>query len=411
MKIPLIDNGLDSLTKGYTFLQKYEAMRQEGASDASRFLVLKDAILSMQHGIEILFKFLIKEKNEVLLFSEISPKLKAAYLSRKKGEIAELFEHDGVHTVSFRESVERVNDILGIEIDERLRRTLLKIEKWRNGIIHSAVVLNENEVSNVLFDVMERLDEFFGASIGIQYRTGQGRQNLDRAYRLFKAVHGEHQNSVKAGVIARLIAALSANGIRDVTAPGVFVVRDPQKAFSILQGMVGDESHYGCDWINYHNSGDARVVEMRNRHLVIHCADINTDYRINFSGLLIFVPKVDDEMSPLAFLYSGGMDTLTDDPAVHEIENFKTQSGFFLPAANEELWSKRLCDEFYYALDDESVDVRPSYKSIVRFLSKGMVCFLNVQSLRDGTARKILYAQKHNDIDSLHAKFKEVTEK
>jgi len=50
---------------------------------------------------------------------------------------------------------------LGIEITEKFKNNLFKVEKWRNSIIHSGVVLNENEVSSVLAKFFDQLDEFF----------------------------------------------------------------------------------------------------------------------------------------------------------------------------------------------------------------------------------------------------------
>lgn len=411
MKISLIDNGLDSLTKGYTALKNYEELKIAGAPDAKRFGVLKDAVLSLQHGIEILFKCLLRDRNEVLLFSEINIKLKAAYQRRKKGEIVELFEAEGVHTVGFRESVERVNDILGIEIDDRLKRILWNVEKWRNSIIHSAVVLNEVEVSNVLNDAMRRLDAYFGASIGEAYLSGLGRQELDRAYRLFEAVHGRHKNTVKAGVISRLIAALADNGIRDIKSPDVLRIDNPEKAFSVLQSMVGDDARFGCDFINQHCSGDARVINLKNREMTIHCADINVEYRFQFDGLLVFIPHIDDDLSPLIFIYSSAIEPLTINPDVREYKGFETQGGFFLEDTSEEIWSKSSCEEFREKAYDEDQYSPPAHKALFRFLSRGLMCFMNVQMLAHGRAEDLLREREYDDIRHLQAILAELAAK
>ena len=399
MKISLIDNGLDSLTKGYNFLKIYEELKEAGTADLARFSVLKDAVLSIQHGIEILFKYLLKEKNEILLFSEVNSKLKQAYRRRKDGEIAELYEAEGVHTVSFRESLERVNDILGMEVSEKLIKIVLKIEKWRNGIIHSAVLLNEDEVSSVLFEAMSRLDEFFGPAIGERYKNGQGRQELDRAYRIFKATHGNHQSNVKEGVVKRLIESLSNNGIKRVTAPGVFVTKDPDVAFSVLQSMQGDEAQYGCDMINMHCSGKAYVTGLEGREMTITSEDNRADYKFNFSGLLVFLSKIEDEFSPLIFLYSGGMPVKGDDARMDDLKGFKTQEGVLLTNSREEIWKNKEIKKFYSSEDDELFPT-PSYRGLFRFLSPGMVCFMNVQLLSYGKAKDFLYTREFDNIDS-----------
>ena len=399
MKISLIDNGLDSLTKGYNFLKSYEELKEAGTEDVARFSVLKDAVLSIQHGIEILFKYLLKEKNEILLFSEVNSKLKQAYRRRKDGEISELYEADGVHTVSFRESLERVNDILGMEVSEKLIKIVLKIEKWRNGIIHSAVLLNEDEVSSVLFEAMSRLDEFFGPAIGEQYQNGQGRQELDRAYRIFKATHGNHQNKVKEGVVRRLIESLSNNGIKRVTAPGVFVTKDPDVAFNVLQSMQGDEAQFGCDMINMHCSGKAYVTGLKEGEMTITSKDNRADYKFNFSGLLVFLPNIEDEFSPLIFLYSGGMPGKGDDARIDDFKGFKTQEGVLLTNSREEIWGDEEIRKFFSSDNDESFPT-PSHRGLFRFLSPGMVCFMNVQLLSYGRAKDFMYRREFDNIDS-----------
>lgn len=409
MKISLIENGLDSLTKGFESLKRYEELKAVGAGDAKRFSVLKDAILSIQHGIEILFKYLLKENNEVLLFSEVNSKLKIAYQKRRAGEISELFEAEGVHTVTFRESIERVNYLLGIQISAKLEKILLKIEKWRNGIIHSAALLNEDEVSNVLFDAMIRLDEFFGPNIGERYQSGQGRHDLDRAYRLFKAIHGNHVNTVKEGVVTRLIESLGGNGIKGVTSPGAFVIKDANIAFSVLQSMQGDNATYGCDFINLHCSGHAYITELAGQEMTVASVDNRADYKFNFAGLLVFVPEIKDEFSPLVFLYSGGMPAIGQNGKINDYKGFETQEGIRLTDSNTEIWSR---DEFYafHAESEEETHPRLNHKSVLRFLSKGMICFLNIQSLSHGSAKKFLYERQFDNIDLLHEIFQRYVE-
>lgn len=410
MKISLIDNGLDSLTKGFESLKHYEELKTAGAGDAKRFSVLKDAILSIQHGIEILFKYLLKENNEVLLFSEVNSKLKAAYQKRSAGEISELFEAEGVHTVTFRESIERVNYILGIQISTKLEKILLKIEKWRNGIIHSAALLDEDEVSNVLFDAMIRLDEFFGPNIGERYQSGQGRHDLDRAYRLFKAIHGDHVNTVKEGVVKRLIESLAANGIKRVTSPGVFVIKDAKTAFAILQSMQGEDATYGCDFINLHCSGRAYITELAGQEMTISSVDNRADYIFNFSGLLVFVPEIKDEFSPLVFLYSAGMPAIGQNGKVSDYKGFQTQEGILLTASNNKIWSRDELSAFHAEGEADEMRQRPGYRGLLRFLSEGMICFLNIQSLSHGSATKFLYERQFDNIDRLHEIFQRYVE-
>jgi hypothetical protein len=404
MKISLIENGLDSLKKGYDHLRKYEDQKEAGAKDVDRFSSLKDTILSVQHGIEILFKFLLKENNEVLLFSTVDGKLKEAFKKRRAGEITELFEVDGLHTVTFKESIERVSDICGVTVDEKFRKVLLKVEIWRNSIIHSAVVLNEDEVSNVLLKLMKDLDVFFGQAIGDQYLNGQGRHELDRAYRLFIASRGMHQNSIKAKVVERLIVALTENNIKKVTSPGVFMIEDAQTAYSILQKMQGDGIVYGCDMKNLHCSGKTLITNLSSTNVMtIFCEDNNTDYQLQFGGILVYVPAVGDSASPLIFAYSAGLKETGWSPIIHENDGFKTQAGIFLLDERTYVWDEIHYREFYN--QEDSSDFSRDARGVVRFLSKGCACFLNVQTLEYGKADDFMHSNQFDDINRLYQVF------
>lgn len=407
MKISLIDNGLDSLRKAYSFLKEYEDLREAGAEEVQRFFKLKDAILSMQHGIEILLKYLLSSRNEILLFSEINQKLRAAYAKRRAGDIEHLYDNDDVHTVTFKESIDRLNDICGLEISEKLRKDLLKVEKWRNSITHAAILQNEQEVSGVLARLMPRLDDFFSPTIGDAYVQGQGRSELDRAFRLFKKVYGEHPNATKSAVIERLIRSLRENNIKSVTAPGVFATNDAAKAYSILSNMQGDGITYGADMINLHCSGEMQVSKLDREGVIeLYAADIQVRYAFQFSHLVVYVPQVEGGTSPLIFIYAKTSSVLGNDPELSENFGYQTQGGIEFVDDGSEKWEKQ---EIYRVLDAENMyddscgdeddefprsgrQTRPFIRKY-RFLSDCCVCFMNVQTLSHGAAKQILYSE------------------
>jgi hypothetical protein len=416
MKISLIDNGLDSLRKGYIFLRDYEKLNETSGEDTLRFLVLKDAILSIQHGVEILFKCLLTEKNEVLLFDEINHKLREAFKKRRNGEIEQLYEAEGVHTVSYRESIDRVNDICGIDVDNKFRKHLSKLEAWRNGIIHSAVVLNEREVSSVLTKLMPELDAFFGSALGEKYIGGQGRHELERAFRLFTSVHGEHTNKTKASVIASLIYALKENNLKDITSPGVFKTSEPEKALSILQSIQEGGVTYGADFVNLHCSGASRVLGMTaDKIMIVRADDIKVDYEFKFEAMVVYVPPIEGESSPLLFLYASETAISGENPEVGENYGTATQSGLrFLDDGSIE-WDS----DAYWAItkrddegdrdeEDEYTNVRQqrAFIPVYRFLTASCVCFMNIQTLSYGNAKRILLTNHQPSHDELFLSLK-----
>ncbi|MHC6223909.1 hypothetical protein ACYU03_03845 [Pseudomonas sp. X10] len=409
MKISLIDNGLDSLRKGYVHLEKYEALLNKQASDEERFSALKDSVLSIQHGVEILFKFSLKEKNELLLFTDIS-KLKEAYKSRRDGAIQELYEFEGLHTVTFKESIERLRDICGVTMSEKLVKNLKKVEGWRNNITHSAVLLRETEVANVLIKFLAELDEFFSPLIGPPYLEGQGRTELDRAYRLTKAAYGELQNKIKALTVERLIVALQLNGIKNVSDSSSFIVKEPLKALSILKQMQGDEIRYGCDFINLHCSGHAEVENLTSDNiLTINAIDTQTQYQFCFDALVIYIPKINNDKSPLIFMYAKSISPLGAKPYLKDDIGHSLQCGIKLIGDESCLWDRASYEQAKLDYNSNNPSL-PPHKEVIRFLSGGPTCFMNVQGLDYGSAHRILDEQKISSPDALHLAFQELSE-
>lgn len=409
MRISLIDNGLDSLKKGYSHLAVYEKLVAASATDPDRFSALKDATLSIQHGVEILFKYCLKQSNEVLLFNDMA-KLKSAFKNRRDGLIKELYEEEGIHTISFKESIERLIDICGFPIDARFKRKLLKVESWRNSITHSAVLLNEAEVSGVLGNLLYDLDAFFGPIIGGEYLEGQGRVELDRAYQLTKAVHGELENKVKAQTLQRLIQALRANNLKNIMSPGVFLVEDPRVAYSILQEIQGPELSYGCDLVNGHCSGKALVRELgSDNKLTIFTEDNDTYYQFALSSMVVYLPEINNDKSPLIFLYSDEVEAIGSTPLIRNDEQHRIQHGIVYDESRTFDWDKKTCEQSYRDYNSDE-PVLKEHKEICNFLTAGLVCFLNVAQLDYGSAQRLLGNSRYDTPNTLYQEFKQLLE-
>ena len=115
MRLSLIENGLDSLHKGYKSLIEYEDLSIKNEDDYQKSILLKDAILNTHHGIEILMKYILSAHNELLVFSNIDNDVQNAYKEKHQKCLNSIFESsniDKVHTVSFSEAFERLKSML-----------------------------------------------------------------------------------------------------------------------------------------------------------------------------------------------------------------------------------------------------------------------------------------------------------
>ena len=80
MDIDMLNNGMDSLTKGFSSYLKYERIAKEKETPTLEdYFVLKQAVLSTHHGVEILLKCILNKKSEFLIIDEIDSNYKEAY--------------------------------------------------------------------------------------------------------------------------------------------------------------------------------------------------------------------------------------------------------------------------------------------------------------------------------------------
>ena len=410
MKITLIENGLDSLRKGYDHLSIYMELKVANSEEAVRFSALKDSVLAVQHGIEILFKHCLAKEHELLLYTDISAKLRAAYKRRRSGEIEELYEAEGVQTVTFKESIDRLRDVCGLPITGKFHRNLLEVEGWRNRITHSGVLLQEATVSKGLIDLRVDLDFFLGTTIGPAYLEGQGKTELDVAYNTTVAVYGKLENKVKELTVERLIQVLKANQIKGVRASDAFVVSDQNTALAVLQQMHGNGIKYGCDLVNGHCSGSAFVTSLSPEGIMsIYTEDNETIYQLCFEAIVIYVPRITGNQSPLVFIFSKEFPSVGDQPSIIRKDKYTFQNRIVVTGTGEEYWEQEVYDQSNedYNNDLEN-EILPAHHQIIRFLSGGPVCFMNVQGLEYARANRILDASDINGPNNLAQAFKDM---
>ncbi|WP_339304453.1 hypothetical protein NST33_18230 [Paenibacillus sp. FSL L8-0435] len=156
MKYGLLENGIDSLKQAYTCIEKLEAGLHEGVEHN-----LKDAILSLNHAIEILFKMILKNEKEYLIFSDIGKYMIAKNQMIKQGK-QNVFEvgHD-LKTVSLIEGVKRLELLCDISIPDILKGAIDDFNKTRNKLMHYELELSGDEVNLTI----RNLKGFYGEAV------------------------------------------------------------------------------------------------------------------------------------------------------------------------------------------------------------------------------------------------------
>ncbi|MGQ1946693.1 hypothetical protein ACT3CD_06280 [Geofilum sp. OHC36d9] len=401
MKISFLDNGIDSLKKGFDYLMKYEEDYFSDSPSKNRFFYLKDSIILTQHGVEILIKHILAKNNELLLFSNLDKHVKQSYIEKRVKGLESVFNSslkDKIHTVSFTEAIERFESFCNCTLKKSLKDKLLLLESYRNVIIHSEIYFNENEINNLFENLFDELDALFINEIGDSYTTLSGYSELLHSYELVKVYLDKKNLEQKRNVIDSFISVFKKLSI-SMGLNEVKLITDIDKASKILDEFINQGHIFGTDLYNGYCSGDVRkIIRHDKERLAIYTEDNGAIYIFKFKSLLLYLPNYDSEFSPLLFL--GADNDVAEENCVvkkdcNEIESYEY---LYFPEENRYEKSEEQINLFYSRMDNDDHFVRPYYYSVTHFLTKGNFCFLNFQYLEyQAFAKDIVYKWKNED--------------
>lgn len=156
-KISLLDNGIHSFNKGLDELTQYE--KQGKKNDFQ----LKEAIMFLHHGIELLLKqVLIKDKGEFLIFDNINPETIKKIIKAKKEGISVFNLDKPIHTTSYFDVIQRIKAFVDSSpLDESLETRLIELNRLRNNIEHYGIDTEKSKVDTLLLKLHKPISNFF----------------------------------------------------------------------------------------------------------------------------------------------------------------------------------------------------------------------------------------------------------
>ena len=393
MKITLLENGIDSLKKGYQSLKSYEEMYFIDKCGSERYLTLKDAVLAIHHGIEILFKEVLTKTNELLVFSEIDKNLKNAFVIKRQRNLSSIFEADqSLHTVTFSEALDRVQKICGHEITKNFNEKLTKLQYYRNQITHSEVLIDENQLNSVFEGLVDEIDTFFIKAIGKSYKTITGYSQLQSNYYEYIKTLDKTKDNIKIEAISKFLSAFKNCSI-SMGENEVKIIRDINTAFKFIETLYDSNLSFGTDLYNGYCSGNVnKIKRIDNKRLALYTKDNRAEYIFKFSSLLIFMPKIDSELSPIMFFESAEdhIEKSLEKNIEFDSHKRKSISGLYFVSESRTEWDSEKINEFYYKADADEYFLIPEYHRVEHFLSAGVFCFINVQMLNYGRMNSLL---------------------
>ncbi|QHV97577.1 hypothetical protein [Spirosoma endbachense] len=281
MKISLLESGIDSLKKGFANIISYENLLFKNPNDNNRFFLLKDAILFIQHGIEILLKDVLIKHSEYLVFKEIDITVKKAYKEMQAKNLSSVFETSlkkKIHTVTFSEAIERIKMISKYNLDDNLENKFREIETYRNIIMHSEIHLDEQEIIKTIDGLSDGIDSFFLKSLKSDYRTISGYSalinNFEKLGKILKAKNYELKLKALETIISicrDLSISVGEGEVKRITSINI--------ATKFLTRLFSSELRFGTDLYNGYTSGSITSFKREEKDWIAFYADAGLSYK------------------------------------------------------------------------------------------------------------------------------------
>lgn len=416
MKLNFLNSGLDSLKKGFQHLLDYEKKTffLKNQSDEIRFSHLKDAILYTQHGIEILIKKIIQNHSEYLLFSQIDNNVKSAIKQKNERNLNSVFETNlkhKIHTVTFLESIERLKLIPNVKLSKALEERLKELESYRNIIMHSEPYLNEFDINQTFDGLSDELDLFFSENIGNNYKTLSGYDMLVKNMKNFKQIYKEKGLELKIKAVELILSSLEKSKI-SLGSNEVKRITNLDKCSKFLTEIFDSDLTFGTDLYNGYCSGVVnKIIRKQENIFAIYTEDNDTYYEFKLKSIIIYIPSINGDLSPIIFIES---DTLEfnpqkyDNAELEEFDNIKSLRYLKLIAENKFIYKR---NEVYGIEENESISYK-DYEDYIRFFTKGLFCFLNVQGLEYSNGYKaLIWKEKSMDGKELEVGLRDILKK
>lgn len=390
MIIDMLNNGMDSLKRGFSSYLKYEKIVKEKETPTLEdYFVLKQAVLSTHHGVEILLKCILNKKSEFLIVDEIDSNYKEAYKEKNQNGYQSVFQTSKaqkIHTITYEEALSRVKYFGNNDLPEALEKKLKKLNTVRNALTHAEVVIKDTDVEKIFDKLLLDLDVLFLRAIGSEYSTFYGYSEIKANYDNYMTFLSEHQMTIKKKALAALFSTQEKteqySGQNEV-----IYIEDSTIARKFLKSLQ-TELDFGMDLFNGWCSGKTKIKITEDGHVSCWAGDNKGDYIIKFKSMIICVPSITTNESPIIIFEAD------DDKVEPEYQDYVTHDyleGLCIQSQPQVITydPKEIYDFNMHCEYDEAFTIPPHYE-IVRFLNRRIFGCFNIQGLSYWNSHKLL---------------------
>ena len=390
MIIDMLNNGMDSLKRGFSSYLKYEEIVKEKETPSLEdYFVLKQAVLSTHHGVEILLKCILNKKSEFLIVDEIDSNYKEAYKEKNQNGYQSVFQTSKaqkIHTITYEEALSRVKYFGNNDLPEALEKKLKELNTVRNALTHAEVVIKDTDVEKIFDKLLLDLDVLFLRAIGSEYSTFYGYSEIKANYDNYMTFLSEHQMTIKKKALAALFSTQEKteqySGQNEV-----IYIEDSTIARKFLKSLQ-TELDFGMDLFNGWCSGKTKIKITEDGHVSFWTGDNKGDYIIKFKSMIICVPSITTNESPIIIFEAD------DDKVEPEYQDYVTHDyleGLCIQSQPQVITydPKEIYDFNMHCEYDEAFTIPPHYE-IVRFLNRRIFGCFNIQGLSYWNFHKLL---------------------
>ena len=390
MIIDMLNNGMDSLKRGFSSYLKYEEIVKEKVTPTLEdYFVLKQAVLSTHHGVEILLKCILNKKSEFLIVDEIDSNYKEAYKEKNQNGYQSVFQTSKaqkIHTITYEEALSRVKYFGNNDLPEALEKKLKELNTVRNALTHAEVVIKDTDVEKIFDKLLLDLDVLFLRAIGSEYSTFYGYSEIKANYDNYMTFLSEHQMTIKKKALAALFSTQEKteqySGQNEV-----IYIEDSTIARKFLKSLQ-TELDFGMDLFNGWCSGKTKIKITEDGHVSFWADDNEGDYIIKFKSMIICVPSITTNESPIIIFEAD------DDQVEPEYQDYVTHDyleGLCIQSQPQVITydPKEIYDFNMHCEYDETFTIPPHYE-IVRFLNRRIFGCFNIQGLSYWNFHKLL---------------------
>lgn len=386
MTIDMLRNGMDSLKRGFSCYHEYSTIVKDKERPLlDDYFILKQAVLSTHHGVEILLKYILDKKSEFLIVDEIDSTYKSAYKEKLQKNYQSVFQTskaNKIHTITYEEALNRVMSICDVDISNGLEKKLRDLNTVRNTLTHAEVVIEDSFIDRVFDGLLLELDVLFLKAIGSAYSNYYGFSEIKANYNSYMQYLIENKMLIKQKTFKALCIAQEKTEQYSGQNEVIYVedITVVKKFMTALQEGLD----FGMDMYNRWCSGKTKVKVLGDGHISFWANDNRGEYIIKLKSMIVCVPKATSNESPVV-IFESDKDTVEQDKQKYISENNPDYlEGLAFPTGSGEpdiVYDPREIYEYQMHWTYDEDVVIPEHYQIVRFLEQRIFCCLNIQGL------------------------------